>query len=150
MAEFWREFVKALSSSDQYKPGKGNLLRYGTLAGILGLAGFGLSSLNTILSSNGQAVSVGVPLLLLLGIGWVAWRLINLPMFAEFLISTNIEIEKVTWPNRKDLRVSTIVVLLNVLIFSVFLFTADFLWQGLLHAAGILRFWVGAFDSPNQ
>jgi len=78
------------------------------------------------------AVQFSLPLLLLaLGI-WFAWRAVNLPMFADFLIATEAEMNKVSWTTQKRLIQDTIVVLVTVVMMSIFLFSMDVMWKKVL------------------
>ncbi len=53
----------------------------------------------------------GVPLAVLAAGLWASFRLINLPRFADFLISVEAEMSKVSWPARSELwRASTVVI----------------------------------------
>jgi len=73
-----------------------------------------------------------VPLLILVGSLWFAWRIVNWPPFADFLIATEAEMNKVSWTTRKRLIQDTIVVLVTVFLFTVFLFVVDILWVYIL------------------
>ncbi|VTS01569.1 preprotein translocase subunit SecE [Tuwongella immobilis] len=66
-----------------------------------------------------------IPMLLILGAIWFAVRIVNFPVFADFLIATEAEMNKVSWVTRKRLVQDTIVVLVTVLIMTVFLFVVD-------------------------
>ncbi len=63
---------------------------------------------------------------------WFGWRLVNVPAFADFLIATEAELNKVSWTTRKRLIQDTIVVLATVLLLTVFLFGVDVLWGRIL------------------
>jgi preprotein translocase SecE subunit len=63
---------------------------------------------------------------------WVSWRSVNYPMFADFLIATSAEMNKVSWTSRKRLVADTIVVLVTVILFTVFLLVVDQLWGFIL------------------
>lgn len=71
--------------------------------------------------------------------GWVAYRAVNYPVFADFLIDVESEMTKVTWPSWLELQRATTVVLVTMLIFSVLLLGYDVFWQGLLKLTGVLR-----------
>jgi preprotein translocase SecE subunit len=73
-------------------------------------------------------VQVVMPLLLLVGLIWVAWRVVNWPTFADFLIATEAEMNKVSWTTRKRLVQDTIVVLVTVFLLTAFLFVIDIVW----------------------
>jgi len=78
------------------------------------------------------AVQFTVPLLLLALAMWLAWRVVNLPSFADFLIATEAELNKVSWTTQRRLAQDTVVVLATVLLMSVFLFTTDYFWKTVL------------------
>jgi preprotein translocase SecE subunit len=80
-----------------------------------------------------------LPLLLLALTFWIAWRLVNFPAFADFLIATEAELNKVSWTSRKKLVQDTIVVLITVFMMTVFLFVADVVWSKLLQGIGVLQ-----------
>jgi preprotein translocase SecE subunit len=131
-----------------YKPSLGRWVRRITTLGILllGLSGayslsaqgivpdtavlalpFGLGSVPVL-----QQAQVLVPLLIALATLWVAFRAVNVPSFAEFLIATEAEMNKVSWTPRKRLFQDTIVVLVTTLIMTLFLLAVDLFWGWLL------------------
>ncbi|MDB5308019.1 MAG: preprotein translocase subunit SecE [Gemmataceae bacterium] len=73
-----------------------------------------------------------VPLLLMGLTLWVAYRVVNLPTFAEFLIATEAEMNKVSWSSRKRLTQDTIVVLVTTIMMALFLLVVDLFWGWLL------------------
>lgn len=76
-----------------------------------------------------QSMRHGLPfLLLVLGL-WAAYRLVNVPRFADFLIAVEAEMNKVSWPTRGELYRSSIVVLVTIFALAVVLFTFDLFWQ---------------------
>jgi preprotein translocase SecE subunit len=80
-----------------------------------------------------------VPLLLAAAALWFAYRVVNYPTFADFLIATEAEINKVSWTTRKRLVQDTIVVLTTVILLTVFLFVVDLAWSKVLTWVGVLR-----------
>ena len=58
-------------------------------------------------------------------LGWLVFRIIHFPPFAEFLIATEAEMNKVSWTNKDDLIRATTVVLMTVVLMAVFLFVVD-------------------------
>jgi preprotein translocase SecE subunit len=71
--------------------------------------------------------------LLLIGLSlWVSWRAVNYPVFADFLIATQAEMNKVSWTTRRRLVQDTIVVLVTVVLFTVFLLFVDQIWGWVL------------------
>src|SRR5207248_11144136 len=63
---------------------------------------------------------------------WVAFRAVNLPTFAEFLIATEAEMNKVSWTSRKRLIQDTLVVLITTFLMTLFLLVVDLFWGWLL------------------
>jgi preprotein translocase SecE subunit len=86
-----------------------------------------------------------VPLLLLALTLWLAWRIVNAPTFADFLIATEAELSKVSWTTKKRLYQDTIVVLVTVVLLAGYLFVMDQAWSHLLS-------WkpVGVVQLPEQ
>jgi preprotein translocase SecE subunit len=70
-----------------------------------------------------------IPLLLLAVSLWLAWRVVNMPTFADFLIATEAELNKVSWVTQRRLVQDTIVVLVTVALLALFLFTTDQIWR---------------------
>jgi preprotein translocase SecE subunit len=77
-------------------------------------------------------IEYSVPLLLAAAAFWVSWRAVNMPTFADFLIATEAELNKVSWPTRKGLMQDTVVVLATTLLLALFLFVVDWFWGTLL------------------
>jgi preprotein translocase SecE subunit len=73
-------------------------------------------------------VHLVAPLLLFAGLVWIAWRVTNWPTFADFLIATEAEMNKVSWTTRKRLIQDTVVVLITVFLLTAFLFVVDIVW----------------------
>lgn len=71
---------------------------------------------------------------------WAAYRLVNYPPFADFLIDVEGEMQKVSWPGTDELKRATAVVLVTMITLSVVLFLYDNIWLQLLKLLGILRF----------
>jgi preprotein translocase SecE subunit len=73
-----------------------------------------------------------IPLVLIAVTLWFAWRAVNYPTFADFLIATEAEINKVSWSSRKALIRDTIVVLTSLILLTLFLFVVDIFWGFIL------------------
>jgi preprotein translocase subunit SecE len=69
---------------------------------------------------------------LLAAVAWTSYRLVNLPAFADFLIAVEAEMNKVSWPTRLELFRSSIVVLIMMFAFGLFLAGCDVFWKLLL------------------
>ena len=77
-------------------------------------------------------LSFTVPLVLIAAALWFSWRIVNFAPFADFLIATEAEINKVSWTPRKALIRDTLVVLSSLILITVFLFMIDVFWGFLL------------------
>ncbi|HVS34004.1 MAG TPA: preprotein translocase subunit SecE [Gemmataceae bacterium] len=78
------------------------------------------------------ALQYTLPVLLIALALWVGWRVVNYPAFADFLIATEAELNKVSWITRPRLIQDTIVVLVTVFLLALFLFSMDQLWRVVL------------------
>ena len=90
-----------------------------------------------------------IPVVIALVTLWIAFRAVNVPDFAEFLIATEAEMNKVSWSSRKRLMQDTVVVLLTTLIMTLFLLVVDLFWGWLLsrQTVGVLP---TQATGPNQ
>ncbi|MCL2623883.1 MAG: preprotein translocase subunit SecE [Planctomycetaceae bacterium] len=96
----------------------------------------GLAALPHIIQSTGVLYLIG-SIIVLFGI-WLAFRIVNIPRAAEFLIAVEAEMIKVSWPNNKELYVTTIVVITVMMIFCVLLACYDLVWHYLFRGIGVL------------
>jgi preprotein translocase subunit SecE len=133
-------FAANLARTNLYKPTQGKQARLWTGVGLGAVVAAGVYRLHiTQLGDASPGVRYGIPALLLLALGWVVFRVINYPPFADFLIATEAEMNKVSWTSKADLYRATKVVLATVLILAVYLFLVDWLWSVLLQWIGVLR-----------
>jgi preprotein translocase subunit SecE len=125
--------------ADSYKPNQGRLARRLT-GGIVAVIGFfGAWSLHSSYLADSTAEWVlAIPFAVFLIGLWFAYRIINQPKFADFLISTESEVEKVNWPDRQYVHRATIVVIVTMLVMGAMLFLFDLVWQTLFEAIGFL------------
>jgi preprotein translocase SecE subunit len=131
--------------TDSYKRSQGVKVRRYTLIGILLIGATGAWAVyQHRAAGTGDAVlavpftdlklpllpirEIVVPMLLGLASLWIAWRAVNMPTFADFLIATEAEMNKVSWTSRKKLVQDTIVVLVTVALLTVFLLVIDLFW----------------------
>ena len=133
---FWSELLKV----DLYKRNQGRLARQLTAAGLGILVIFGTYVLSQgPLAGYSASVKSGVPVLIAGAAAWIIFRLVNWPLFAEFLISVEAEMNKVSWAGKQELYRATIVVLSTMLFLGVVLFLYDRAWLWILSEIGVLQ-----------
>lgn len=115
------------------------MVRNGTLAAAAILILGGMYSWSVLQSETEPLLKWGLPVLFGIVAGWLSFRLVHYPRFADFLISTEAEMNKVSWPGRQELKISTFVVLATMVLMAVFLFVVDMFWWYLLHWLGIVK-----------
>ncbi len=132
-----------------YKRGQGQYTRLGTAIGagvILALGCWSLyrwleGQLSTDQMSLGtkQWVQMAVPAVLFLVIGWLIFKVLNTPKYADFLIATEGEMKKVSWSTFKEITASTQIVIITVVIMSFLLGCVDWLFTWMFKVAGVLK-----------
>ncbi len=120
-------YLQELFQVRLYKKSQGRKARQMTLIAILAVAAFGAWSLRGWLDGQGYSPSylAGIPLAVLGGSFWAAFRLIQLPVFADFLISVEAEMNKVSWPTRNELINASLVVIFVIFFLAGLLFVYD-------------------------
>jgi preprotein translocase subunit SecE len=122
-----------------YKPSQGKYVRWGTVAGAAIIiftgamwigqqvfAGYGVA---------GQAIAVSVWVVLL---GLLTFWVVNNARLAEFMIMTESEMRKVTWPSRREVINSTKVVVVLTLLLATILWLVDIAFLKLAELMKIL------------
>ena len=124
-----------------FKPTQGKLVRQATFVALAAVAGFGAFALaNGPLGGFDQPRRLGIPLAVWLLFCWVAFRAVNIPRFAEFLISVESELDKVIWPGRRQVMQSTVVVIVTMLFLGVFLAAVDIFWKYFFELIGFVEY----------
>ncbi len=133
-----------------YKSRQGRLVRRATFICLAVLTGFGSlalygsaqDTLGVMADSPQYAryVQVGVPLVVWVVSCWVGFRAVNVPKFADFLISVEAELERVVWPASQQVVQATIVVLVVMFSLGAFLTVADNVWKWLFHFVGFIEY----------
>ncbi len=134
-----RSFVGELFTAELYKRNQGRMVRQVTclaiwLACILGAWRFYQTfMMDADLGAGWQGATIkwAVPTLIFLVGMWVGYRLVNWPKFADFLISVEAELSKVSWPAWSELYRASIVVIFTIAFLAVLLFGYDFIWISL-------------------
>jgi preprotein translocase subunit SecE len=133
--------VSEMFATGLYKRNQGRRVRQWTAVAIALLFVLGANALyHQLLSSVGNAsVVLGVAV----GLGavgcWFAYRVVNYPRFADFLISVQAEMDKVTWVGWKELYRSTVVVIVCMVVICALLSVYDLIWTYLFELVGFLQ-----------
>jgi preprotein translocase subunit SecE len=131
-------FFQELFRVGIYKRTQGRIARQVTFSAIAVSLLAGAWQLGAAMNQWGPEFRYTIPAALgALGL-WAAYRLMNLPTFADFLIAVEAEMNKVSWPSRRELYRSSIVVLVTVFVLATLLFAYDVVWRQLFKLIGIL------------
>jgi len=134
------QFCLNMVQTGLYKPMQGWYARLYTALGLGLIAAAGVYRVYGAVEDNTPLWRLGIPGAIALVLGWFIFRVVQFPPFAEFLIATEAEMNKVSWTSKEDLYRSTMVVLTTVLLMAVFLFVVDWLWLFILRNIGVLMF----------
>jgi preprotein translocase subunit SecE len=127
-------FMAELFRLNLYKRSQGRFARQVTFAVLAVIVALGAWRLNVWLEGRATAATARqieyiVPLGVLAVGWWTAFRLVQLPKFADFLISVEGEMNKVTWPKRGELFRASVVVMVVIFLLAALLFFYDFIWK---------------------
>ena len=110
-----------------YKRGQGKYTRLGSIFGAGIIAGLGCFALYGKLQAGdlGLWAETMVPVGLFAVLGCLIFWLSNKPAVADFLIAAEGEMKKVSWSSRKEVAVSTFIVIVVVFLMAALLGIAD-------------------------
>ncbi|MDG2389000.1 MAG: preprotein translocase subunit SecE [Planctomycetaceae bacterium] len=138
--------LSEMFSSSLYKRNQGRRVRQWTGVAVAAVFVLGAMSLyNSVLADMvssetlAEGAQSGVAFGLALAGIWFAYRLVNYPRFADFLISVQAEMDKVTWVSWKELIRSTIVVIVCMSFIGILLYLYDYLWAFLFRLVDVLK-----------
>ncbi|MFM8734014.1 MAG: preprotein translocase subunit SecE [Pirellulales bacterium] len=132
----WHELLR----TGVYKRSQGRVTRQVTFAALAGTLAIGVWRLSQLLPlwfaaapSAAPSVDVGVvrflvPGLLLAAGAWVAFRIVNVPRFADFLIAVESEMAKVSWPTLDQVMRSSAVIIFLMFALAGILAAYDLFW----------------------
>ncbi len=135
-----------LLSFSVYKRHQGRMTRQVTFAALAITLSIGVWRLAQLLplwlaSSGplGTGTDLGVyrflvPGLLLAAGLWLAYRIVNVPRFADFLIAVESEMAKVSWPSTGEVARSSAVVIFLIFALAAILAAYDLFWWFVLRA----------------
>ena len=134
--------LSEMFSAGLYKRNKVRRVRQWTGVAVAAIFVLGAIALyNTILADAQleDAARTGVAFGVAVAGCWFGYRLVNYPRFADFLISVQAEMDKVSWISWKELIRSTIVVIVCMAFIGVLLSFYDFFWAALFRFVGFLK-----------
>jgi preprotein translocase subunit SecE len=135
------ELIAGIFTASRYKRNQGKVARQATFFALLAVAAVGAWTMSSGASPefgeyfvppalrdkiSPAVVSRYVLPMIVLAIGaWAAFRVVNMPKFAEFLISVENEMGKVSWPSRGELFRASMVVLVVIFLMTAILLGYD-------------------------
>jgi preprotein translocase subunit SecE len=102
----------------------------------------GAWSLSESYQDKGPTLHYLVPLTFLLIGLWASFRLVNMPTFADFLISVEGEMNKVSWPARSELFRASLVVMAVIFFLAALLFLYDLVLTEIIEFLGRIVSWM--------
>ena len=119
-----------------YKRGQGKYTRLGSAFGVAIVVAVGCYQLYAQLRAaewdlsthTVMIIATMVPAALFVVLGAICLWLVNRPSIADFLIAAEGEMKKVSWSSRKEIAVSTFVVVVVVVVMSALLGVFDLLF----------------------
>jgi preprotein translocase subunit SecE len=134
-----------------YKRNQGRIARQATFAAlaiavlvgswqlgqlVMGIVDLGANANPSMLSLAKQLL---VPVAAALLGWWISFRVVNVPVFADFLIAVEAEMNKVSWPSRPELIRGVIVVIVVMFLMAAVLFVYDLFWRYVLELLGVVK-----------
>jgi len=119
------ELIAGMFNPSPYKRSQGKMARqitFSAMAIAVAVWAWGLSEGQAGTSAVMQYV---VPLAVLAAGLWISFRIVNIPRFADFLISVEAEMNKVQWPGRSELWRASMVVIVVIFFLAAALFLFD-------------------------
>jgi preprotein translocase subunit SecE len=142
------ELIAGMFSGSRYKRSQGRMARQATFFAIVAAVAVGVWQLSNGATTEGWAWVVPdameanfsprivgqyiVPALLLALGAWAAFRIVNMPRFADFLISVEAEMSKVSWPSRGELFRASMVVIVVIFLLTTILFGYDLILRAII------------------
>lgn len=126
-----------------YKRNQGRIARQATFGAFAVIVALGAWSLSKYLGgmvgdypdmsvAKQKLIHYAIPLGLLAAGLWASFRAVQMPTFADFLISVEGEMNKVSWPSRAELFRASLVVILVIFVMAFILFAYDLVLTRLL------------------
>ena len=129
------ELIAGMFDTSRYKRSQGKVARQLTVVALAAVVGVGAWLLSEMADDViGRYV---IPLVVLTAGLWASWRIVNIPRFADFLISVEAEMNKVSWPTRSELLRASVVVIFVIFFLAGLLFVYDYILDRVLGIFGV-------------
>ncbi len=123
-----------------YKKNQGRPTRQIALCAVVAVLSWFLIQVTTLFWKKQSGLPwLGMTVLAIGGSAFISVVLLNRPKWADFLISVQQEIDRVTWPSMLEVKRATIVVLFLLASMSVLIFGFDLVWQWVFELIGFLQ-----------
>jgi preprotein translocase subunit SecE len=86
-----------------------------------------------------REVRFAVPAVLGILLSWLAYRAVNVPQFADFLIAVEAEMKKISWPSLQRCFRAGAVVIVTMFFMAAMLFIYDQVWIWFFEKIGVLK-----------
>ena len=140
-ANIWGDVL----SFSVYKRNQGRMTRQVTFAALALIVGLGVWRLSQLLAVwyggvdtsltalSGGGADIGLvrfllPAALLAAGLWLCFRIVNIPVFADFLIAVESEVAKVSWPTADEVFRSSAVIIFLIVALAAILAGYDLFW----------------------
>jgi preprotein translocase subunit SecE len=117
------ELIAGMFNNSRYKRSQGKVARNITLYALAAVFAVAAWKLNT--TGETEIQRYVIPLIVLFAGWWASFRIVNIPKFADFLISVEAEMNKVSWPDRAEAWRASLVVMIVIFLLAALLFTYD-------------------------
>lgn len=124
------ELIAGMFTYSRYKRNQGRIARQATFFAILAAVAIGAWRLSAV--ANDEWGRYIIPAAIVAVGAWAAFRIVNIPRFAEFLISVENEMNKVSWPTRAELYRASMVVIVVIFLLTFVLFVYDFVLRAIV------------------
>jgi len=126
-----RGLIKLNMAFKIYKRGQGKYTRLCTALSAALVVGLGCLQLFKRLDATDLVlwIKTMVPAGVFVGLCLLVYWIVNKPTVADFMIAAEGELKKVSWSSRKEIAVSTFIVIMVVILMAVFLGTTDITFE---------------------
>ena len=126
------ELISGMFTATRYKRSQGRIARQLTFAAMAMVVVLGAAKINAVAVDD--IGTYFVPLAVTLVGLWAAFRIVNLPKFADFLIAVEAEMNKVSWPSRAEAWRASVVVIVVIFFLAALLFMYDLVLDKVLNS----------------